>query len=158
MWLTLLVGSHALFSPEQPKSTASQRAAARSRSSLTSLLFAAAVCGCSAWTNKLITAKDHASVQLNIGHLNEEGVYTGQFTTFALAGKVRAQVRMGFYIHLDAMVGCTEGGLCCAVQHQAATAAASAAAAAHGSQFGQQQKQGATAGQDKPLCRHSACY
>eukprot|EP00775_Hariotina_reticulata_P009402 gene9402-9566_t len=44
-----------------------------------------------AWTNKLITAKDHASVQVNIGHLDEEGKYTGQFTTFALAGKVRAQ-------------------------------------------------------------------
>eukprot|EP00201_Polytomella_parva_P023915 CAMPEP_0175045004 /NCGR_PEP_ID=MMETSP0052_2-20121109/4150_1 /TAXON_ID=51329 ORGANISM="Polytomella parva, Strain SAG 63-3" /NCGR_SAMPLE_ID=MMETSP0052_2 /ASSEMBLY_ACC=CAM_ASM_000194 /LENGTH=77 /DNA_ID=CAMNT_0016308423 /DNA_START=480 /DNA_END=713 /DNA_ORIENTATION=- len=43
-----------------------------------------------AWTNKLITAKDHASVQLNIGHLNEEGVYTGSYTTFALTGKVRA--------------------------------------------------------------------
>lgn len=50
---------------------------------------------CSAWTNKLITAKDHASVQINIGHLNEDGVYTNQFTTFALAGKVRAQVRPG---------------------------------------------------------------
>jgi hypothetical protein len=47
----------------------------------------------SAWTNKLITAKDHASVQVNIGHLNEEGVYSNQFTTFALAGRVRAQVR-----------------------------------------------------------------
>ena len=46
----------------------------------------------SAWTNKLITAKDHASVQLNIGHLNDEGSYTGAFTTFALAGRVRAQV------------------------------------------------------------------
>jgi len=43
-----------------------------------------------AWTNKLITAKDHASIQINIGHLNEEGVYNGQFSTFALTGKVRA--------------------------------------------------------------------
>jgi small subunit ribosomal protein S21e len=48
----------------------------------------------SAWTNKLITAKDHASIQLNIGHLNDEGIYTGAATTFALAGKVRAQVRL----------------------------------------------------------------
>lgn len=47
---------------------------------------------CSAWTNKLITAKDHASIQMNIGHLNEEGMYTGAYTTFALHGKVRAQV------------------------------------------------------------------
>lgn len=45
---------------------------------------------CSA-TNRLITAKDHASVQINIGHLDERGVYTGSFTTFALSGFVRAQ-------------------------------------------------------------------
>ncbi|KAK9844211.1 hypothetical protein WJX81_008144 [Elliptochloris bilobata] len=42
------------------------------------------------WTNKLITAKDHASVQINIGHLDANGVYTGTFTTVALAGTVRA--------------------------------------------------------------------
>ncbi|XP_057962564.1 small ribosomal subunit protein eS21y isoform X1 [Malania oleifera] len=46
---------------------------------------------CSA-TNRLITAKDHASVQINIGHLDEHGLYTGQFSTFALCGFVRAQV------------------------------------------------------------------
>ncbi|KAI8020761.1 40S ribosomal protein S21-2 [Camellia lanceoleosa] len=45
---------------------------------------------CSA-TNRLITAKDHASVQINVGHLDEAGCYTGQFTTFALCGFVRAQ-------------------------------------------------------------------
>ncbi|CAI9090017.1 OLC1v1024698C1 [Oldenlandia corymbosa var. corymbosa] len=45
---------------------------------------------CSA-TNRLITSKDHASVQLNIGHLDEHGVYTGNFSTFALCGFVRAQ-------------------------------------------------------------------
>jgi small subunit ribosomal protein S21e len=45
---------------------------------------------CSA-TNRLITAKDHASVQINIGHLDANGVYTGEFTTFALSGFVRAQ-------------------------------------------------------------------
>ncbi|XP_064994219.1 uncharacterized protein LOC103978967 isoform X1 [Musa acuminata AAA Group] len=49
---------------------------------------------CSA-TNRLITAKDHASVQINIGHLDESGVYTGQFTTFALSGFIRAQI---FYV------------------------------------------------------------
>ena len=55
---------------------------------------------CSAYTNKLITAKDHAAVQINIGHLNENGQYVdGNFTTFALAGNVRAMVR----------------GLCCLV-------------------------------------------
>ncbi|RZC82363.1 hypothetical protein C5167_045147 [Papaver somniferum] len=45
---------------------------------------------CSA-TNRIITAKDHASVQLNIGHLNENGVYIREFSTFALSGFVRAQ-------------------------------------------------------------------
>ena len=44
----------------------------------------------SSWTNKLITAKDHASVQINVGHLNADGVYTGAYTTLALAGNVRA--------------------------------------------------------------------
>lgn len=43
-------------------------------------------------TNRLITAKDHASVQINIGHVDENGIYTGQFTTFALSGFIRAQV------------------------------------------------------------------
>ncbi|KAH7676703.1 Ribosomal protein S21e protein [Dioscorea alata] len=45
---------------------------------------------CSA-TNRLITAKDHASVQINIGHVDENGVYTGQHTTVALCGFIRAQ-------------------------------------------------------------------
>ncbi|CAA3012587.1 UDP-arabinose 4-epimerase 1, partial [Olea europaea subsp. europaea] len=40
---------------------------------------------------KLITSKDHASVQINVGHLDETGRYTGQFSTFALCGFVRAQ-------------------------------------------------------------------
>jgi len=43
-------------------------------------------------TNRLITAKDHASVQINVGHLDESGVYNGQFSTFALCGFTRAQV------------------------------------------------------------------
>lgn len=50
---------------------------------------------CSAWTNKLITAKDHASVQINIGHLDANGVYSNQYTTFAIAGNVRAMVSEG---------------------------------------------------------------
>ncbi|OAY80734.1 40S ribosomal protein S21 [Ananas comosus] len=45
---------------------------------------------CSA-TNRLITAKDHASVQINVGHLDENGIYSGQSTTYALSGSVRAQ-------------------------------------------------------------------
>lgn len=44
----------------------------------------------SSWTNKLITAKDHAAVQLNIAHLDDDGVYTGAYTTFALSGKTRS--------------------------------------------------------------------
>jgi hypothetical protein len=56
-------------------------------------IFCLCVCVCSSWTNKLITAKDHASVQLNIGHLDKEGVYeTGKYSTFALTGAVRGQV------------------------------------------------------------------
>lgn len=43
-------------------------------------------------TNRLITSKDHASVQINVGHLDDNGIYTGQFSTFALCGFIRAQV------------------------------------------------------------------
>ena len=53
-----------------------------------------AVMFCSSWTNKLITAKDHGSIQINVGHLDESGVYDGTQTTFALRGKVRANVRL----------------------------------------------------------------
>jgi len=47
----------------------------------------------SSWSSSLITAKDHASVQINIGHLDENGVYTGEQTTYALCGFVRSKVR-----------------------------------------------------------------
>ncbi|GJN07903.1 hypothetical protein PR202_ga25776 [Eleusine coracana subsp. coracana] len=50
---------------------------------------------CSA-TNRIITAKDHASVQINIGHLDENGMYNGQFTAFALSGFVRAQCSLHY--------------------------------------------------------------
>ncbi|CDH54044.1 40s ribosomal protein s21 [Lichtheimia corymbifera JMRC:FSU:9682] len=43
---------------------------------------------CSA-TNRLITAKDHASVQLNVADVNAEGRTTGSFATYALCGFVR---------------------------------------------------------------------
>merc|ERR1712228_559101 len=42
-------------------------------------------------TNRLIQAKDKASVQLNIGHVNSDGVYTGEFTPMALCGFIRSQ-------------------------------------------------------------------
>ncbi|CAD7704657.1 unnamed protein product [Ostreobium quekettii] len=45
----------------------------------------------SSWTNKLIGAKDHGSIQINIGHLDSDGVYTTQFTTFAISGTVRGR-------------------------------------------------------------------
>lgn len=43
---------------------------------------------CSA-TNRIIVAQDHASVQLNIGHLDSAGVYTGSYTPIALSGFIR---------------------------------------------------------------------
>jgi len=43
---------------------------------------------CSA-TNRIIGAKDHGSVQLNVGHVDANGIYTGEFTTFAFAGNIR---------------------------------------------------------------------
>ncbi|CAG8474602.1 15156_t:CDS:2 [Funneliformis caledonium] len=43
---------------------------------------------CSA-TNRLITAKDHASVQINVGEVDENGHYTGKYVTYALCGFVR---------------------------------------------------------------------
>ncbi|KAE8673400.1 40S ribosomal protein S21 [Hibiscus syriacus] len=45
---------------------------------------------CSA-TNRLITSKDHVSVQINVVHLDELGRYTGTFSTFSLCGFFRAQ-------------------------------------------------------------------
>jgi small subunit ribosomal protein S21e len=46
----------------------------------------------SAATNRLITAKDHASVQINIGHVDENGhIVPGQQTTYALCGFVRTR-------------------------------------------------------------------
>ena len=43
---------------------------------------------CSA-TNKLITAKEHASVQLNVGQVDGEGKFTNEFYTFNLSGMIR---------------------------------------------------------------------
>ncbi|CAG8656106.1 2085_t:CDS:2 [Acaulospora morrowiae] len=43
---------------------------------------------CSA-TNRLITAKDHASVQINIGEVDDKGQYNGNYKTYALCGFVR---------------------------------------------------------------------
>lgn len=43
---------------------------------------------CSA-TNRIITAKDHASVQLNVGDVDKNGRLTGTFSTYAICGFVR---------------------------------------------------------------------
>ncbi|KAJ2712731.1 40S ribosomal protein S21 [Coemansia spiralis] len=45
---------------------------------------------CSA-TNRLIGAKDHASIQINIADVNEKGVATGTSTTYAISGLVRSR-------------------------------------------------------------------
>ncbi|XP_038057386.1 40S ribosomal protein S21-like [Patiria miniata] len=47
---------------------------------------------CSA-SNRIIAAKDHASVQLNIAEVDPTtGLYTGSFKTYAVCGPIR---RMG---------------------------------------------------------------
>jgi len=43
---------------------------------------------CSA-TNRVITAKDRASVQLNIGQLDSNGVYQNEYSTVAFSGFIR---------------------------------------------------------------------
>jgi small subunit ribosomal protein S21e len=43
---------------------------------------------CSA-SHRLITPKDHAAVQINIAHLDKNGRYNGQCTTFAFCGFIR---------------------------------------------------------------------
>ncbi|KAI8335512.1 30S ribosomal protein S21e [Chlamydoabsidia padenii] len=45
---------------------------------------------CSA-TNRLIIASDHASIQLNVADVNEEGRATNSFSTYALCGFVRKE-------------------------------------------------------------------
>jgi len=41
------------------------------------------------WTRRLITAKDHAAVQVNVGNVDASGKYTGDYKTFALCGYIR---------------------------------------------------------------------
>merc|ERR1711924_214272 len=41
------------------------------------------------WSNRLIGAKDHAAIQINIGHLDDKGVYTGKYTTMCISGATR---------------------------------------------------------------------
>ncbi len=44
---------------------------------------------CSSATQRLITAKDHASVQINFVEVDAEGRATGSYIPFALSGAVR---------------------------------------------------------------------
>lgn len=48
------------------------------------------VAGSSA-TNRLVTAKDHAAVQLNVGKVDNNGRLTGEVETFALCGFIRGK-------------------------------------------------------------------
>eukprot|EP00558_Chaetoceros_sp_UNC1202_P004855 CAMPEP_0197245950 /NCGR_PEP_ID=MMETSP1429-20130617/10573_1 /TAXON_ID=49237 /ORGANISM="Chaetoceros sp., Strain UNC1202" /LENGTH=85 /DNA_ID=CAMNT_0042706535 /DNA_START=341 /DNA_END=598 /DNA_ORIENTATION=+ len=42
------------------------------------------------WTKRLLTAKDHGSVQINVANIDPvTGVYTKEDSTFALSGYVR---------------------------------------------------------------------
>ena len=45
---------------------------------------------CSA-TNRIIKAKDHASVQISVGKVDENGRYTGENQVYALCGFVRSR-------------------------------------------------------------------
>jgi small subunit ribosomal protein S21e len=45
---------------------------------------------CSA-TNRIIRAKDHASVQISVGKVDENGRYTGENQVYALCGFVRSR-------------------------------------------------------------------
>jgi len=45
---------------------------------------------CSA-TNRLITAKDHAAIQINIAHVDNHGIYRGEYSTFVFCGFIREE-------------------------------------------------------------------
>lgn len=44
----------------------------------------------SSYTNRLISAKDHASIQLNVAHVDQSGAaIPGEYTPFVISGFVR---------------------------------------------------------------------
>lgn len=45
------------------------------------------------FTNRILTSKDHSSVQISIGSVGNEGVYKGKFEIFSLCGNLRKQGR-----------------------------------------------------------------
>lgn len=61
---------------------------------------------CSA-THRLITAADHASVQITVGNVDENGLYTNQNTSFALSGAVRSRAQGDSALNRL----CVEGGI-----------------------------------------------
>jgi small subunit ribosomal protein S21e len=45
----------------------------------------------SSWTNRILAAKDHASVQIAVAKVDANGVYTGHNDVYALAGYIRGK-------------------------------------------------------------------
>ena len=44
------------------------------------------------WTNRLLTSRDHGSVQINVANVDPvTGLFTGESTPFAVSGYVRAK-------------------------------------------------------------------
>jgi len=39
----------------------------------------------------MIAAKDHSSVQINVGKVDKTGVYSGDYNTYALCGYIRSK-------------------------------------------------------------------
>uniref|UniRef100_A0A3Q4B7W4 40S ribosomal protein S21 n=1 Tax=Mola mola TaxID=94237 RepID=A0A3Q4B7W4_MOLML len=57
---------------------------------------------CSA-SNRIIGAKDHASIQINIAEVDKvTGRFNGQFKTYAICGAIRRMVSLAsFFIHIQ---------------------------------------------------------
>mmetsp|Transcript_48403 Transcript_48403/g.96869 ORF Transcript_48403/g.96869 Transcript_48403/m.96869 type:complete len:93 (+) Transcript_48403:854-1132(+) len=45
------------------------------------------------YTNRILTSKEHSSIQINIGTIKNEEIYEGNFEIFSLCGKLRKQGR-----------------------------------------------------------------
>ena len=59
-------------------------------------------------TNAIIAAKDHASVQISVADVDEEGRMTGGFKTYAFCGKVRGMVRSDAIIYFNVLFRCPQ--------------------------------------------------
>jgi hypothetical protein len=59
---------------------------------------------CSSWTNKLIKAADHSSMQLNVANIDPvTGRFTGDVKTYAIAGYVRDHVSFLLWAFMSLM-------------------------------------------------------